>query len=84
MTLTDAAGTVLVETTLAKSFNNMVISLPELTVGETYMLTCDNQTAELTLTDTITTLGTSGGFGGGPGWMGGFGGGPGMAPPAQQ
>ena len=84
VTLTDAAGTVLVETTLAKSFNNVVISLPELTVGETYMLTCGNQTAELTLTDTITTLGTSGGFGGGPGWMGGFGGGPGMAPPAQQ
>ena len=70
---------------MAKSFNNVVISLPELTVGETYTLTCGTETAELTLTDTITTLG-NGGFGGGPGGGGPGGGGPGggpggMAPP---
>ncbi len=86
VTLADAHGNVLVRTTMTKSFNNVVISLPELTVGETYTLTCGTETAELTLTDTITSLG-SGGFGfpgpgGGPGGPGGGPGGPGgMAPP---
>ena len=79
MTLADAHGNVLVRTTMTKSFNNVVISLPELTVGETYTLTCGTETAELTLTDTITSLG-SGGFGF-PGPGGGPGGPGGMAPP---
>lgn len=80
VTLTDSSGKELVSTTMAKSFNNVVISLPELTVGETYTLTCGTETAELTLTDTITTLG-NGGFGGGPGGGGPGGGGPGGGGP---
>ncbi len=79
VTLTDSGGKELVSTTMAKSFNNVVISLPELTVGETYTLTCGTETAELTLTDIITTLG-NGGFGGGPGGGGPGGGGPGGGP----
>ncbi len=71
VTLTDGAGAVLVETTMAKPFHNVVISLPELTVGQTYTLTCGTETAEVTLSGTITFLGTGGfgGPGGGPGGM---------------
>jgi hypothetical protein len=78
VTLQDSEGNVLVETTMAKSFNNVVISLPDLAVDQTYTLTCGTETAEVTLTDTITSLGSSaggmGGFGGGD-MGGGFGGG---------
>lgn len=80
VTLTDSAGTALVDTTMAKGFNNVVISLPALIVGETYTLTCGTETVEVTLTDTITSQG-SGGFGMGPGGgPGGPGGGPGGPP----
>lgn len=82
VTLTDGSGNVLAEAVMAKSFNSVVISLPELTVGETYILTCRDQTADIELTDTITTVGGwgFGGPGGGPGGMGGPGGGPGGPP----
>lgn len=80
VTLTDAAGKVLFEAELSKSFNSIVISTPEMQVGETYTLTCGDTSVEAELTDTITALG-SGGFGGGPGGgPGGFGG-PGGPPP---
>jgi hypothetical protein len=90
VTLSDADGNVLLEDTMEKSFSSVVISTPELTVGETYTLTCGDTSVEIELTDIITSSGASGfggmggGFGGGdmgggPGGMGGdmgsFGGG---------
>lgn len=80
VTLTDANGKVLFEAEMAKSFNSVVISTPDMRVGETYTLTCGDTSVEAELTDTITALG-SGGFGGGPGGFGGPGGGPGGPPP---
>lgn len=86
VTLADADGNILLETTLAKSFSSVVISTPEMQVGQTYTLTCGDTSVEVTLTDTITAQGSDG-FGGnpgdfGPGGPGGgpgnFGGGPGM------
>lgn len=74
VTLTDSEGNVLVDTAMAKSFNCVVISTPDLTVGETYTLTCGTQTAEVTLTDTITSIGGGMGNMGGMGDMGGRGG----------
>lgn len=71
VTLTTATGDVLVDTTMAKPFNNVIISLPQPVAGESYILTCGTETVDVTLTNTITSLGT-GGFG-----MGGPGGGPG-------
>ena len=75
--LTDASGTVLFEAEMAKSFSSIVISTPDMQVGETYTLTCGDMSVDAELTDTITALG-SGGFGG---FGGGFGGGPGGPPP---
>ena len=77
VTLSDATGTVLFEAEMAKSFNSVVISTPDMQVGETYTLSCGDNSVEVELTDTITAVG-SGGFGGGPGGgPGGPGGGPG-------
>ena len=84
VTLTDANGKTLFEAEMAKSFSSVVISTPDMQVGETYTLTCGETSVEAELTDTITALG-SGGFGGGPGGgpggpPGDFGGGPGGGP----
>ena len=79
VTLASANGKVLFEAEMAKSFNSVVISTPDMQVGETYTLTCGDTSVEAELTDTITALG-SGGFGGGPGGFGGPGGGPGGEP----
>jgi hypothetical protein len=78
VTLSDGDGNVLLEDTMEKSFNSVVISTPELTVGETYTLTCGDTSVEIELTDTITSSGASG-FGGMGGGFGGgdMGGGPG-------
>jgi hypothetical protein len=78
VTLADSAGNILVETTASKSFNNVVISTPDLTVGETYTLTCGDQTVEVTMDDTITTIGSTGMMGGMDGFGGGMGGGMGQ------
>ena len=75
VTLTDANGKVLFTAEMAKSFSSVVISTPDMQVGETYTLTCGETSVEAELTDTITALG-SGGFGGGPGGFGGPGGPP--------
>ena len=74
VSLTDADGNVLFEAEMAKSFNSVVLSTPDMQVGETYTLTCGDSSVEAELTDTITALGTTWGFGG-PG------GGPGGPPP---
>lgn len=87
VTLSDATGTVLFEAEMAKSFNSVVVSTPDMQAGETYTLTCGDTSVEVELTDTITAVG-SGGFGGGPGGgpggppgdFGGPGGGPGGPP----
>lgn len=76
VTLTDSSGNILLEAEMAKSFSSIVISTPEMQVGQTYTLTCGDTSVEAELTDTITALGSGGGFGG----PGGPGGGPGGPP----
>ena len=80
VSLTDADGNVLFSAEMAKSFSSVVISTPEMQVGETYTLTCGDTSVEAELTDTITALGSGGGFGGPGGGPGGPGGGPGGPP----
>ena len=80
VTLTDSSGNVLLEAEMAKSFSSIVISTPEMQVGQTYTLTCGDTSVEAELTDTITALGSGGGFGGPGGGPGGPGGGPGGPP----
>ena len=75
VTVSDSTGAVLAEFTPAKTYNNVVVSLPEFTVGETYTVTCGTESMEVTLESVVT--GGGGGFG--PG-MGGFGGGRGGRP----
>lgn len=62
--LADADGNVLASFTSAKGFGCVVISTPELEVGETYTLTVGSSQSEITLDDTIYTN-VSGGFSGG-------------------
>ena len=92
ITLTDSQGKVLVEFQIDapdKRFNSVVVSCPELTVGETYTLTCGEETVEIQQTDLSTAVRQTaagspetsasygfGGFGGGPGGFGGPPGGP--------
>lgn len=81
VTLKDKSGKTLVETTMAKQFNSVTISTPELTVGETYTLTCGSETVEVELTEAISSLGNAGFGFGGPGGPGGGPGGFGGPPP---
>ncbi len=66
VTLTDSSGTVLLEAAMAKSFNNVVISTPDLAIGETYTISCGDETTEIEVTGLITSAGTQafGGLGG--------------------
>lgn len=70
-TLTDADGNVILAFSFVHSYNCVVLSSPELTVGETYTLTVGDQTAIIELTDTIFSNRTRGGMGGFPGMPGG-------------
>ena len=59
LALTDSQGNTLVEFQIDepdKKYNSVVVSCPELTVGETYTLTCGEETVEIELTDLITTV----------------------------
>ena len=82
VTLTDSSGNAIAEFSIeveGKRYNSVVISSPDLTIGETYTLTCGEETVEIELTDISTTVrqtaagssetSASGGFGGfgGPG-----------------
>lgn len=67
VTLTDSAGAVLAEYTPEKAYQSVLISTPDLQVGQTYTITAGTETVTLELTDTI--YGTGGGFGGGHGRM---------------
>lgn len=74
ITVARSSGEVLFTHTSAKSFSSVVFSSPDLTLGETYLLTVGDSTTEVTLTDVST--GSSGGMGGWGNMGGGFGGGP--------
>lgn len=49
ITVTDADGNALVEHTAAKSFSSVVFSCPELTTGESYVLTAGDERVEITM-----------------------------------
>jgi hypothetical protein len=54
ITLKDQDGNVVISYTPDKLYQSVVISTPDLTQGETYTLTCGDQTADITL-DTVAT-----------------------------
>ena len=60
--VTDADGNTVVSATVEKSFGTIVVSSPALVVGETYTVSCGDESIEITLTDMITGA-DSGGIG---------------------
>lgn len=75
ITLTDADGNIVASFTPGKQYQSVVISTPTMANGETYTLTCGEQSNEITLSSVATSYGQTqmGGPGmGGPG-MGGQG-----------
>lgn len=58
--LTDSKGNVVVSFIPSKQYQSVVISTPELTKDATYTLTCGEQTAEITLSDIVTSNGVQG------------------------
>ena len=85
VTLADPTGKVLVTFTAQKAFQSVVISTPDLAVGQTYTLTAGSETQTVQLTDTIYGAGSGFGMGGfGGGRQGGFGGQQGGMPGGQQ
>ena len=66
--VTDANGAVVLSAEVEKGFATVVVSSPDLEVGETYTVSCGDTSAEITLTDTVTGsdsggMGTRGGGG---------------------
>lgn len=74
VTLTDAGGHVIASLTSAKAFGSVIISAPEIQVGETYTLSVGASTQTITMTSLIygSGSGMGGGFGGGMGGKGGM------------
>ena len=76
VTVKDSSGNVILTGNVEKQFGCVVISSPDLKVGETYTVSCGSSSASVTVTSTIMG-GGMGGFGGGrnyqqqPGGMGG-------------
>lgn len=66
VTLSDSEGNVLISYTPEKFYGSVVVSCPELKVGNTYMLTACGETTEITLTSVIYGNGFSFGPFGGP------------------
>lgn len=62
VTVTDSSGREIAAFTPEKTYQSVLISTPELTVGETYTITAGNETVTVELTDTL--YGAGGGFGG--------------------
>ncbi len=60
--VTDADGNTVASATVEKSFGTVVVSSPALVVGETYTVSCGDESVEITLTDMITGA-DSGGIG---------------------
>ena len=75
ITVTDKSGNKIVEYTPNKTYACMIISSPELKVGETYTVTCGSTSEDITLENTVTSNVTAtmkmGGSGGQGGPMGG-------------
>jgi len=69
----DAEGNAILAAEVEKPFETVVISSPDLNVGENYSVACGDASTEITLTD-IVTGSDSGGMEGGPGNMGPMGG----------
>lgn len=66
--LKDSSGKTIVSYSPAKSYSSVVISSPELTKGETYLLSAGSQSETLTLSSVVTSNGSGGmGPGGNPG-----------------
>ena len=74
ITLKDADGNVLITAEVEKQFSSVLISSPELEVGQTYSLETASGSAEVAVTDTITGAGSGMGMMGGRGMMGDQGG----------
>jgi hypothetical protein len=72
LTLTDADGNTLVSFSPSKSYNSVVISVPDLEVGSTYTLTTGDVTTDVEMESLIQgSEDMGGGFGGGRGFGGG-------------
>ena len=71
VTLKDASGNVIASYTPEKTYQNVIISAPDLTVGQSYTLFTGTTSVEtITLSGVVTSIGSggmSGGFGGGGG-----------------
>ncbi|MEA5037149.1 hypothetical protein SDC9_32476 [bioreactor metagenome] len=66
ISLTDASGSVLLTYTSSLSFNSVIISMPDLTIGSTYTLTIGSIVENITLDEPAGSYGSvSSGFGGG-------------------
>lgn len=61
ITISDATGNVMLSWIADKTFNSLVFSSSELTIGETYTISIAGDLTKLTLTDTVNS---NGGFGG--------------------
>ena len=72
ITVTDASGNVVLSGEVEKSFGCVVISSPDLKVGETYTVSCGGSSTSVEVTGTIVGSGM-GGFGGRMGGMNGQG-----------
>ncbi|MBR1929988.1 MAG: carbohydrate-binding domain-containing protein [Lachnospiraceae bacterium] len=73
--LKDSAGNVLVSYNPEKNYNSVVVSTPDIVVGETYTLDIGTESNEITMSEILYGEGTGfGGFGGGFGGRPGFGG----------
>ena len=75
ISISDTSGTVLASWEAAKSYSAIVVSIPELTQGETYTITTGDTQTQVTLDSLIYGSGTfqpgqMGGAGGRPGGMG--------------
>ena len=71
VTLRDADGNVLLTWDVPCSFTYLTLSCPDMALGETYTLAIGDSEEEITLEESVTTLGESGGMGGFGGMMGG-------------
>lgn len=69
--LTDADGNIIVSYVPNKKYQSVVISTPDMVQNEIYILTADDQSAQITLSDIVTSNSTQGinGFGGHGGGM---------------
>ncbi len=58
--VTDANGTEIISYTPECSYSSIAFSVPELTIGETYTITCGEESVELTLDSTAVSVGNTG------------------------